>query len=722
MRSLRPLAVVALLLALTCGLSAAAFATVQPMIAAGYNHGLHLRSDGTVWSWGANDADQLGPFGGNYQLKPRQIPDLTNIKAVAAGDKHSLALDESGVVWAWGANDIGQLGAPTTVTKRAAPAAVAGLPVIVAIAAGRKHTLCLDASGYVWSFGNNWDSQLGERQDEFGNGADWEVPSKVLNISGVTAIAAGERFSVVRTSDGRAWAWGATTGGLLGNGEYDVWSPSYETPQPVQTGPGVPLTNVAAISANGSHTLAVLADGKVYAWGVNANDQISPNLAGNDQPYAAYVLAPPIDPARKPVAAAAGVSFSLILLADGAILGWDPTLSPNQTGGATMTTVIPNLAGVVSISAGDRHALAAHADDNGWAWGSNSFGQLGSGESVGVERQQPKPLNYTLADVMWAITSMLGTVGGSVDPIGLTAVPQGGSKTFHITATPGYRTANVVVTDAQGTRSLGPVTEFTFTNVTTNCSLQASFYKPDEYAINAIDPLGGEITPYGTRLYAPGSSATYTITPYPGMFITEVRVNGQVVPGAPGQYTFSDIKRDHEISATFAPLSQLKITATVTSAGGSMTPLGEMPVNMGDSMTFTLQPDPGHKVKDVLVNGVSVGAVTSYAFTNIDRINTISASFGAIRQVTASISTASGVGPSGGTLSPAGIVEVAHGGSLTFNVTPKPGHAIGSIKFNGVELARSPVVTVGNITANSTFEVAFRRKPSIGVILHATMN
>jgi len=81
-------------------------------IAAGGNHCLALRSDGTVVSWGT------------YGLAQSPVPaDLTNVVAIATGDYHSLALKKDGSLVAWGFNTAGQCSVPQGLEYLAAVAA-----------------------------------------------------------------------------------------------------------------------------------------------------------------------------------------------------------------------------------------------------------------------------------------------------------------------------------------------------------------------------------------------------------------------------------------------------------------------------------------------------------------------------------------------------------------------------------------------------------------------
>jgi alpha-tubulin suppressor-like RCC1 family protein len=86
-------------------------------IAAGGYHSLALRNDGTAWAWGSNGHGELGEGTNTSKNTPVKVSGLTSITSLTAAgdgysysDSHSLALRSDGTVWAWGANDSGQLG------------------------------------------------------------------------------------------------------------------------------------------------------------------------------------------------------------------------------------------------------------------------------------------------------------------------------------------------------------------------------------------------------------------------------------------------------------------------------------------------------------------------------------------------------------------------------------------------------------------------------------
>ncbi len=101
-------------------------------IAASNSAAVALRSDGTVWSWGANNFGQLGNGDSALRRGPVQVSGLSGVTAVAAGTHHHLALESDGTVWAWGANGQGELG-DGTMQGRSTPVQVSGLSGVIAI-------------------------------------------------------------------------------------------------------------------------------------------------------------------------------------------------------------------------------------------------------------------------------------------------------------------------------------------------------------------------------------------------------------------------------------------------------------------------------------------------------------------------------------------------------------------------------------------------------------
>lgn len=281
-------------------------------VAAGDNHSVALRSDGTVWTWGLNDLGQLGigssagpstckPFSNFAATGCSRVPvqvvgpggtgHLSNIVALAAGEDYTVAVRSDGTVWAWGSDAFSDLGqapsfqpelchspfAPvpipcsTTPVQVAGPGGVGHLAGITAVAANGSplglHVLALSQDGTVWAWGIDDMGQLGNGVSEIQSGVPVHVlgPGGQGNLTGVVALAAGGKLSLALRSDGSVWSWGQNDNGQLGTG--NTTGPEQCTTQqvacsttPVQVvglgGQGT-LTGIIAVAAGQLHSLAV---------------------------------------------------------------------------------------------------------------------------------------------------------------------------------------------------------------------------------------------------------------------------------------------------------------------------------------------------------------------------------------------------------------------------------------------------------------------------------
>ncbi len=378
-----------LLSLITFASSAGAYGVLnhEKVVDAGKDHLVVLKDDGSVWGWGDNSYYQLANTGADAAdpnpIKKADGNRLSNIKEIAAGGYHTVALDESGKVWTWGRNDMEQLGHSSGVSKVEAPKVVELPRKIVAIAAGDHHTLAVDENGQVWAWGRNIYGQTGESGTVVSSSSN-----KVPVLSEIVAVTAGADHSLALKRDGTVWTWGRNSYGQLGNGETtDV----NDTPRIV---PGV--SSIMEIAAGDNHTIALNQDRTtVYAWGLNSLGQ----------------------------------------LGDG---GRDNKLTPIQVEGITDVTM---------IAAGDNHTIALKDDGTVWAWGRNTSG-------VGTSRPTPIQIKG-LGNV-----STIGG-GGGFDSFVL-AVRQDGTVWLWKSMSSDPTTKEPVFTQVHGIDNVMQINEFPF--------------------------------------------------------------------------------------------------------------------------------------------------------------------------------------------------------------------------------------------------------------------
>ena len=306
-------------------------------IEAGYQHGLAMKTDGTLWAWGRNNAGQLGDGTNNASFMPRRVGNLTDMTAIGGKDVHALAVKSDGTVYAWGLNDTGQLG-DETQTNSNIPLQVAGIGDAVAVNGASYHTMVLKKDGTVWTWGSNAFGQLGTGQDN---------RTPLLALTGAKAIAGTHLYSLAIKSDGTVWAWGWNDYGQLGNGGF--------------TGSKFPLqvsglSGVVAIATGNYHSLALKDDGTVWTWGRNNNGQLG-NGSNADSTVPVRVSG-----LTDVVAISASGYHSLALKRDGTVRGWGLNdhgqLGNCSFSDSTTPVAARGLNGVSAIAAGSRFSYA----------------------------------------------------------------------------------------------------------------------------------------------------------------------------------------------------------------------------------------------------------------------------------------------------------------------------------------------------------------------------
>jgi alpha-tubulin suppressor-like RCC1 family protein len=346
---------------------------------AGAEHSMVVKRNGTLLVFGENRNGQLGQ--GYFSEWPDiGIPTAVAVPGVdkvveAAGGWYSLVRREDGSLLVWGNNDRGELGIGPTPRYVASPLPLtlpgSGKPS--AVAGGWIATYVLKDDGSLWSWGYNGQGQLGD-----GTYSSRSTPMQVTsNVAALARSSVGDHMLVLRR-DGSVWAWGENEAGQLGDGSLVTTSP-WGKALPVRVAlPG----GVVALAAGGDHSLALLSNGTVWAWGYNQGGNLGVGHTGT------YQLTPaPVLGLSDVVAIAAGYDFSLALRRDGTVWAWgrnDVCQLGNGRGGLAFEgpyppTQVQGPSGVTDIAAGEYHALALQADGKLWSWGYNDRGQTGDG-------------------------------------------------------------------------------------------------------------------------------------------------------------------------------------------------------------------------------------------------------------------------------------------------------------------------------------------------------
>ena len=249
-------------------------------------------------------------------------------------------------------------------------------PGIKQVSAGNQSTAVIKTDGSLWAWGNNESGQLGDGTRthrhtpiRIGTDNDWASISLASDVSGAHTMA-------IKT-DGSLWAWGLGHSGAFGNGTSGVLQTT-----PIQVGTD---NDWASVSAGTAYTVAIKADGSLWAWGWNHRGQLgdssttdrhTPVRIGTDNDWAS---------------ASAGTSNTVAIKADGSLWAWGDNSSGQLGDGTTTHRNTPVQIGTdndwASVSAANSHTVAIKTDGSFWAWGRNNVGQLGDGSAT--ERHSP---------------------------------------------------------------------------------------------------------------------------------------------------------------------------------------------------------------------------------------------------------------------------------------------------------------------------------------------
>lgn len=261
--------------------SASGFLEDVKFVAGGDLSSYALLNDGRVMAWGSNGSGRLGN-GTTTQsttpvfVKTNSTTQLTGITQVYGGEEFAVALKSDGTCWVWGSNlHECSNGAASTYAKQVLKADGTPLTNIVRISGGDTHVLALDSDGTLWSWGGNWERQLGD-----GLSNDDAYPKPVLAVGatapttsylqGVVNFSAGAFMSVAVLSDGRMVGWGTNRDNSNGTGA------STMVPQYILNSAGTaPIENIVDVATGDRHGFAVDADGQLYTWGWNSAGQLA---------------------------------------------------------------------------------------------------------------------------------------------------------------------------------------------------------------------------------------------------------------------------------------------------------------------------------------------------------------------------------------------------------------------------------------------------------------
>lgn len=276
-------------------------------------------------------------------------------------------------LYMWGDNSSRAIGDGTN-TDRSSPVQIGATDAwdVVSVGGESEFTLAIKSTGTLWAWGNNGDGQLG-----LGNTTSRSVPVQVGALSDWAQVSAGgNNHTLAVKTDGTLWAWGDNSIlGKLGDGTTTKRS------SPVQIGA---LSDWAQVSAGHPSSFAIKTNGTLWAWGGNANGQLGTN---NQTAYSSPVQVGALsDWAQVSSGGLSTEAFTLAVKTNGTLWAWGDN-SFGQLGlGSTTSYSSPVQVGALSnwaqVSAGALHTSAIKTNGTLWGWGYNALGSVGNGTST----------------------------------------------------------------------------------------------------------------------------------------------------------------------------------------------------------------------------------------------------------------------------------------------------------------------------------------------------
>uniref|UniRef100_A0A7S4QT18 RCC1-like domain-containing protein n=1 Tax=Alexandrium monilatum TaxID=311494 RepID=A0A7S4QT18_9DINO len=364
------------------------------------------------------------------------------------------AASHLGQVYTWGFCTHGQLGlrekilgareyvdAPAHV---GAGSALSGIEVKAA-ACGHFHTLLADARGNVYAFGRDDRCQLGDSDDApLAEGQRrGHVPRRIKSLAThvVVDVACGAFHCLALTADGALLSWGWNRHGQLGR-------PTAGQADPLPglvfgDGAGGRAGPARSFAAGYAHSAAVLASGRLAAWGGNEHGQLGTGLATRraEAAAAAPVFANDVLAAQ----VAAGDNHLLVATVDGGVIAVGDhrygQLGPDflDASGQLQPGVFATVPGLpVESDAATEHvwAVAGGGATNAaisscgrlFTWGGGVWGQLGRGDRSDQAVPQAVRGLPPVLSVAVAQDHMLAVCAGLQPQLEPASSPQGGGK------------------------------------------------------------------------------------------------------------------------------------------------------------------------------------------------------------------------------------------------------------------------------------------------------
>ncbi len=490
-------------------------------------------------------------------------------------------------------------------------------------------------------------------------------------------IAPGYIHTLAVRADGTMWAWGNNSGNQLGDG---TTNPRYN---PIRV---TAYTDWQAVAAGPYHSLARRSNGNLYGWGDNTSGQLGtsgstlPVLIDSNTDWQELAAAGTVGPT---IPQSSSYSYARQTAGSFKQMGASPSGSLSAAA----------LTGWVTLTSGISHAAAIRADGTLWSWGLNTKGQLG--DSSITARSTPVQTG--------SANNWVQVAAGTAHTVGLqyngTLWTWGDNSSGQLGTDqiPSYSASPVQIGSGQSWKAIAAGDYHTLA-LRSDGTIWA-------FGNNSSGQLGdgsGATTNFPVQV---GTDSDWKSISAHGNLSYGIKNNNTLyVWGANSKGQLGDTTTIDKLSPVLVGTNTNSFVIAATSSnGGSISPSGAITAAAGTSKTFSIAPLVGWHISDVIVDGVSKGAITSHTFNSIIDRHTIAAVFAQNATVNHIITSGAGIGAS---ISPNGTVVVADGTSQLFSISPQANYQISDVVVDGISQGPQTTYTFSNVKGNHTIQVS----------------
>lgn len=340
------------------------------------------------------------------------------------------------------------------------------------------------------------------------------------------------------------------------------------------------------------------------------------------------------------------------------------------------------------------------------------------------------------------------TVGenGSADQSGEILINQGESQSIKLTPDSFYMIDELMVDGEAIDPSTLVDNTYTFENISKNHTLEASFYQvsvvvdPVELDFDSVIVGYGSIEPktftltntgkQGIAIGLPAPPVNFNLntteSPVSNMINNPIQVK-RLRAGESAVYQISPFENEevgnYSETAVFNILDGERVVAqkqvvfqfevlpiTISSSSnenGTIDPKGDVVVNQGIDQTFNITPNPGFQIGDVLVDGTSVGPVSTYTFEGVKEPHRIEASF---TPLPPALFTITGTAENNGRIDPSGDTSITQGGEQVYTITPNDHWDIADVFVDQKSIGAVNIYAFSNVNENHQISASFKEK------------